>query len=165
MSIQLQDVVGINASITRIKTNSSELQGLIHETAVSVLAHVRDHGDTTLAVRLVSAMSTGTRREGLCAWFYKFSNKQMNLSSKEGTYTCALKPRRTVEDFDIEAASLTDFGDLTKEPKAAKALTVEDLYKALKRFTTNDKVLADGVTPVVPANVIKAAQRALAAIA
>lgn len=165
MSIKLQDVATISTSINAIRTNSTELQALIHETAVSVLAHVRDHGDTTLAVRLVNAMSSGTRREGLSAWFYKFSNKTMNLSSKESVWSCKLKPGREAADFDIEGASLVDFGDLTKEPKAAKAMTLEDIFKALKKFTNNDKTLADGVTPVVPANVVKAAQRALAAIA
>lgn len=165
MSIKLQDVVTMSASINSIKTSSTELQALIHETAVSVLAHVRDHGDTTLAVRLVNAMSSGTRREGLSAWFYKFSGKTMNLSSKEGVWTCKLKPGRVPEDFDVEASMLVDFGDLTKEAKAAKALTIEDILKALKKFTNNDKVLADGVTPQVPVNVVKAAQRALAAIA
>lgn len=164
MSIKLQDVVTMSASINQIKTSSTELQALIHETAVSVLAHVRDHGDTTLAVRLVNAMSSGTRREGLSAWFYKFSGKTMNLSSKEGIWSCKLKPGRTPEDFDVISAMDIDFGDLTKEAKVARALTLEDIFKALKKFTNNDKQLEDG-TPVVPANVVAAAQRALSAIA
>lgn len=162
--INLQDVATMNTSISKIKTNSTELQALIHETAVSVLAHVRDHGDTTLAVRLTNAMSSGTRKEGLSAWFYKFSGKTMNLSSKDGIWSCKLKPGRVAEDFDIEAAMEIDFGDLTKEAKIAKALTLEDIFKALKKFTNNDKQLPDG-SPVVPANVVKAAQRALSAIA
>ncbi len=164
MSINLQDVATMSASISKIKTNSTELQALIHETAVSVLAHVRDHGDTTLAVRLVNAMSSGTRREGLSAWFYKFSNKTMNLSSKDGVWTCKLKPGREPADFDIEGAMAVDFGDLTKEAKAPKAMTLEDIFKALKKFTNNDKLLENG-SPVVPPNVVAAAQRALAAIA
>lgn len=163
MSITLKDVAGITTAIGQIRTNSAEVQVLIHETAVSVLAHVRDHGDTTLAVRLANAMSTGTRREGLAAWFLKFSGEQMRLSSKDGEWTCKLKSGWSKDQFDVEGSMDIDFGDLTKEPAAPKALDLAALVKMLKKFTTNDKRLPDG-TPMVPADVVTAAQRALSAV-
>lgn len=160
MSITLKDVAGITTAIGQIRTNSAEVQVLIHETAVSVLAHVRDHGDTTLAVRLANAMSSGTRREGLAAWFLKFSGEQMRLSSKDGDWTCKLKGGWSKDLFDVEGSMAVDFGDLTKEPVQAKALNLAALVKAIQKFTTNDKKLADG-SPVVPADVVAAAQKAL----
>lgn len=163
MSITLKDVAGISSAIAQIRTNGADYQLLIHETAVSVLAHVRDHGDTTLAVRLVNAMSSGTRREGLAAWFYKFSDKQMKLSPTDGAWGCKLVAGWDSEKFDVEGSELVDFGDLTKEPSQQKAVTLEALMKAVRKFTTNDKKLPDG-SPVVPPEVVAKAQLMLKAV-
>jgi hypothetical protein len=163
MSITLKDVAGISSAIATIRTNSAEVQVLIHETAVSVLAHVRDHGDTTLAVRLANACSSGVRREGLAAWFLKFSGNQMRMTFKDGSCVCALKAGWTKDLFDVEGSMAVDFGDLTKEKSQEKALDLAKLIAAIKKFTTNDKKLADG-SPVVPAEVVAAAQKALKAL-
>lgn len=163
MSITLKDVAGISSAIATIRTNSADVQALIHETAVSVLAHVRDHGDTTLAVRLANAMSSGTRREGLAAWFYKFSGDQMRLTVTDGAWSCKLKNGWSKDKFDVEGSMEVDFGDLTKEPAALKAVTLEALMKAVRKFTTNDKKLPNG-DPVVPPEVVAKAQAMLKAV-
>lgn len=163
MSITLLDVAGISSAIVTIRKTGAEYQALVHECAVSVLSHVANHGDTTFAVRLANAMSSGTRREGLAAWFKKFSGEQMTLKSEEGGFTCKLKGGWTKDKFDIEGAMLVDFGDLTKEPAQAKQIDLSKLVQAIKRFTTNDKKLPDG-SPVVPAEVVAAAQKALKAL-
>lgn len=163
MSITIQDVAGITANIGLIRSNSAAVQQLVHETAVSVLSHVHEHGDTTLAVRLVNAMSSGSRREGLAAWFLKFSGRQMKLAVKEGQWSCELTKGWNKDLFDLEGSELVDYGDLTKEKPTAKQMDLSDLVKALKKFVTNDKKLDNG-QPVVPADVVVAAQRAMAAI-
>ena len=164
MSATLMDAAGINAAIVKIRSQSKDVQQMIHETAVSVLAHVRDHGDTTLAVRLLSALPTGQRREALAFWFNKFSNKMLSLNnSKDAGWVAKLKTERKPEDFDIEGASETDYGDLIAEPKV-KPVTLKALLSAVEKFIKNDKKLDDG-TPVVPAEVVVVAQRMLKAAA
>lgn len=163
MSITLMNVADIATAIGEIRNASASVQARIHETAVSVLAHVRDHGDTTLAVRLANAMSSGTRREGLAAWFLKFSGEQMRLTFKDGNCDCKLKSGWSKDKFDVDASMLVDYGDLTKEKSQEKVLDLAKLIAAVKKFTTNDKKLANG-DPVVPADVVAAAQKMLKAL-
>lgn len=163
MSFTLMNVADIATAIGTIRAQSKDVQQLIHTTAVSVLAHVRDHGDTTLAVRLANAMSSGQRREGLAAWFLKFSGEQMRLTFKDGNCEAKLKSGWSADKFDVEGSELVDYGDLTKEKSQEKAMDLVKLIQAIKKFTTNDKKLADG-TPVVPADVVAAAQKALKAL-
>lgn len=166
MSIVIQDAQGIARSIASIASSAVEVQTAIHETAVSCLAHVRDHGDTTLAVRLLTVLPSGQRRKTLAAWFSAYSSNKMNLfQDKHGVWTCKLKDR-VPEDFKVDDAMECDYGDLESEQRAAKPKTLKDLVAAIARFTKNDKTVEiDGVLqPVVSAELVKAAQKALSAI-
>lgn len=166
MTIVLQDAQGIARSIVTIAASATELQAAIHGTAVSCLAHVRDHGDTTLAVRLIGVLPSGQRREALANWFKVYSNKKMLLSrdAKHGTWSCRLIADRSVEDFKVDDAMVCDYGELVPEAKVRdKPMSLEDLVKVIAKFTKNDAKLKDG-TPVVPADLVKAAQKALSAI-
>src|SRR5271166_3769791 len=142
MKFQLLDAQGIAGRIAGIAGSAKALQSDIHETAVSCLAHVRDHGDTTLAVRLLSVLPSGQRRNALAAWFKEFSSGKMTLfADKHGVWSCKLKDR-TAEDFRIDDAMDTEYGDLMPEAKVRdKPMTLEDLVKAVAKFTKNDKTL------------------------
>jgi len=163
MSVTLLDEAGIDAAIVTIRGSSKELQTIIHGCAVSVLAHISVHGDTRQAVRLLTALPSGQRREALAFWFNKFSGKTLSISnSKDSGWNAKLKGGRLESDFDIEGAMATDYGDLMSEPKI-KALELKNLVAAITKFTSNSKKLEDG-SPQVPATVVAAAQKALAAL-
>jgi hypothetical protein len=167
MSIKLLDAQGIASGIASVASDAKAIQTRIHELAVSCLAHVRDHGDTTLAIRLVQVLPSGQRRKTLAQWFAVYSNNVMQLlQDKNGNWTAKLKGSRKPEDFMVDEAMDCEYGDLEPEVRAAKPKTLADLVKMIAKFTTTDKtVVVDGVqVPVVPADVVKAAQKALAAI-
>jgi hypothetical protein len=162
---KLLDAQGIATAIAAIAGSAKDVQTAIHETAVSCLAHVRDHGDTTLAVRLLAVLPSGIRRNTLAAWFNVYSSKKLSLfADKHGVWSAKLK-ERVPEDFKVDEAMNTEYGDLMPEAKVKdKALTLEDLVKVIARFTKNDKMLKDGHTPVVGPDLVRKAQIALAAI-
>ena len=167
MSIVLMDAQATAKRIAGIAGTSKDLQREIHETAVSCLAHVRDHGDTTLAVRLIAVLPSGQRRKTLAQWFKVYSSGKMLIAQdpKHGTWSCKLKDR-TAEDFLIDEAMTCEYGDLEPETRAEKPKSLKDLVAAIARFTKNDKTVeVDGVVqPVVSPELVKAAQKALAAI-
>lgn len=166
MSIVIQDAQGIARSIASIAKSAADVQTAIHETAVSCLAHVRDHGDTTLAMRLLTVLPSGQRRKTLAAWFKVYSTGKMNIAQdKHGVWQCKLKDR-TAEDFRVDEAMDCDYGDLEPEQRSEKPKTLKDLVAAIARFTKNDKTVEiDGVLqPVVSAELVRAAQKALSAI-
>jgi hypothetical protein len=165
MKIKLLDVAGITAGIATIATSAKDVQSAVHGLAVSCLAHVRDHGDTTLAVRLLAVLPSGQRRNTLAQWFKVYSSGKMSLfADKNGVWTAKLK-ERTPEDFKVEESMDVEYGDLLPEAKVRdKPMTLADLVKEIVKFTKNDKMLKDGHTPVVGADIVRAAQKALAAI-
>jgi hypothetical protein len=167
MRVTILDAQGIAKGIADVATTAKAVQEDIHGLAVSCLAHVRDHGDTTLAVRLLGVLPSGQRRKTLAQWFKVYSTGKMlmALDPKHGTWSCKLKDR-VPEDFKVDDAMDCDYGDLEPEQRAEKPKSLKDLVAAIARFTKNDKtVMVNGVLqPVVPAELVKAAQKALTAI-
>ena len=58
----------INKAIASIANRGAKLDGDSHKAGVSVLAHASEHGDSTLADRLVQAMPKGGRKLALVEW-------------------------------------------------------------------------------------------------
>ncbi|MFI5397570.1 MAG: hypothetical protein ACHQ9S_18695 [Candidatus Binatia bacterium] len=162
---KLLDAQGIAVSIANIAQTSSDVMNEIHQAAVSCLAHVRDHGDTTLAVRLLAVAPSGLRRNALAQWFKVYSSNKLSIGAdKNGVWSAKLNPNRTEADFRVDDSMEVTFGDLMPEAKVKdKPMTLEDLVKVIAKFTKNDKTLKDG-TPVVGPDLVKAAQKALSAI-
>lgn len=158
MSINIMSAGEITTAIGRIAASGKVLQARIHTVAVSTLAHIRDHGDTTLAVRLLDALANGQRLNALAFWYSRFSNGKTVMSKgKDGQWKCNLNKDRDVTDFDIEAADATNFADLTKEPKV-EPMDIKAFEKLLKRIGDND-----GVFPGTTIEKVTPAVRALAA--
>lgn len=163
MSVNLMDAAGIDSAIVKIRGNSQELQALIHGTAVSVLAHIRDHGDTRQVIKLMTALPTAQRRETLALWFKTYSNGKLKITlSKDAGWVAKLDSNRMESDFDIEAAADMEYGDLVPEPKA-KQSELKNLIAAIAKYTKSD-LMKDGKTPKNPPEIIAAAQKALKAL-
>ena len=158
MSVNIMTAGEITTAIGRIAASGKVLQARIHTVAVSTLAHIRDHGDTTLAVRLLDALANGQRLNALAFWYSRFSNgKAVFSKGKDGQWKCNLNKERSPEDFDIEAADATNFADLTKEPKV-EPMDIKAFEKLLKRIGDND-----GCFPGTTIEKVQPAVRALAA--
>lgn len=112
--------------ITSIRNRGARMDRDIHETGVLCLEHARDHGDVTLATKLVDAMPKSSRRKALIAWFT--NHGPMRYSAKNEQFT--LKKQRQPSDFLVDEANTVPFWEFTKERTPAKY----DLEKAINGF-------------------------------
>lgn len=136
--------------IDRIRKIGKALQNEIHVVAVSTLSHIRDHGDYTLAVRLLDALPNGQRVKALAHWYGHFSNGLATFSfDKSGGWACKLAKARPAEMFDIDGAYGTSFADLVAE-KGYSTMTVDNVLAYLKRKSDEDGVNPDGTPKVQP---------------
>lgn len=125
----------IESNIGTISTTGAAFQALVHETAVSCLSHIAQHGDTRLATKLMNAMPKGARREGLAVWFQKFSSKKLNfrLDPETHLYVAKLHADRAVSDFKVEDADATPFWEASKEVRPGRTFGIEQLLAELRR--------------------------------
>lgn len=136
--------------IARIKRIGASLQAEIHLVACSTLAHIRDHGDYTLAVQLLDALPNGQRVKSLAYWYNRFSDGAAIFTQKSGEgWACKLSKTRTAEMFDVDAAYETSFADLTSE-KNPVTMTVPQVLAYLKRKADDDAANADGSPRIAP---------------
>jgi len=139
MTIRILSAGECATAIGRIAAGGKSLQARIHTVAVSTLDHIRVHGDTTLACRLLDALPNGVRVKSLAFWYSHYSNGKAKFSvdKASGQYKCNLDKDRADSDFDIASAAATNFADLTNE-KSPETLTVKALEKMLERVANND---------------------------
>ena len=138
--------------IAKIAKVGSALQAEIHSVGVSVLDHIREHGDYTLATRLLGALPNGQRVKALAAWFREFSGGAAVFSydASNQCWKCKLDPNRTDEQFRIEEANRVSFADLNPE-KGYSTLTLKGFMGYLKRKANEDGTNPDGSVKVEPA--------------
>lgn len=150
MSVTIMNAADCRSVIAEICTNAKNLQARIHGAAVSSLAHIRDHGDWTIAAELLGALPSGQRVNGLILWFGKFSNGKVSFrkDKESGKFTAKLEADRKPTDFDIEGAGAIDYGDLTAEPKQAR-INLKALENMIRRVADNDKLVKGTNVPVV----------------
>ena len=138
----------INKAIKSIATRGKKLDQDIHCTAVSVLDHVRQHGDTTVCVSLIDAMPRSGRRKALIHWVNSFAPIDVR-QDKAGKVTAKLKPVRESDGSDFKIADAIDmpFWDFTPE-KAVAPMTFERLISYVTKHAgdiegvTDDEVAA-----------------------
>jgi len=134
-------------SIKSIKTRANNLQRDIHICAVSTLAHMRDHGDYTLAVALMNALPNGQRVKSVALWMKNFTNGKFTLKqdkSQGNIWVGALSKDRVAEDFDIEGASKITFADFTAEATPTQ-VTPDSIKKYLDRLIANDETIKNAL--------------------
>lgn len=113
-------------AIGLIATSGAALDEQIHTAAVSCLYHAKNHGDVTLASRLVDAMPKSTRRLALIHWFNKYGPLVFDKPTNAFKLARGKEPR----PYEIEKAEETPFWDLTTEKNPAK-FSVESLLKSV----------------------------------
>lgn len=79
----LVSVEEINKAIASIQRRGKQLDLDIQQVGVSCLAHVNEHGDTTILDKLVNAMPKGARKSAFCEWALAYGNIRMLERSNE----------------------------------------------------------------------------------
>lgn len=124
-------VITDKATLTkRIETLGKDMKSIdnrIHVIGVSTMYHMREHGDWRGAADLVAAMPRSTRRKALIAWFEHFAPCEVDVKTSEFTLEKGRKP----EDFDLEGAAETHFGDFTAE-RAPVPVTLAAIAKMVE---------------------------------
>ncbi len=136
--------------IARIAKVGKALQDEIHVVAVSTLDHIREHGDYTLAIRLLNAMPNGQRVNALGFWYGVFSGGAAKFSydSQNKTWKCKYDGT-LVDKIDVAKAMETTFADLVPE-KSYSTFTMDGLIEFFKRKANEDGKNPDGSAKVAP---------------
>lgn len=150
MATEIMSKDACTKAIRQIGRIGVKLELHIHRVAVSALAHVRDHGDTTIATNLLNVLPKGQRVKALAYWFGHFSNNMLKLTqAKDQSWVAQLDKKRMESDFNVDGAAAVSFAELTAEKEPGKTFTEEQLIKKLKAWANEDGFFEDGITPKV----------------
>ena len=130
----------IAKAIASIKTAGAKLDKNIQVAALSVLAHIEQHGDITLFESLYAAMPKGARKLALCEWAFKFGKLSANTDEKSK----AVKPFLfdKAKTTNMEQAMIEPWFDFKPEAKPDQAFDFQAMLLAL--ITKAEKRGADG---------------------
>lgn len=162
MSIVVLSQADSTKMIASIAKRGANLDRDIHQVAVSAAVHYCDHGDITLANKLLAAMPKAARKNALLSWFLKYlPSAGMNTTkNKEEKASAPLVSVKGVERvFDKAVAEVNPFWDLKAQEGTAEWDCGAYIAGMLKRIS--DAAMKDGVTPEQKAK-LEAAARALA---
>lgn len=121
----------LSALINSIAKSSAKLDATIHQALVSLLVHIRDHGDTTLLTRLFASVPKGSRLKSYFDWCEQFAPLKVKRD-KENFGQVTVKKGRSPEDFNILEAMAIAPWDLASHNREAKALE----FDAIVRWVT-----------------------------
>ena len=111
----------INAAINSIKTRGANLDSSIQLAALSVLAHASEHGDITLADKLVMAMPKGGRKLALVEFMLAFGQVAKKANAKTGAVFTLDKTRV----LDLASADAKPWTEFKKEASISTAFDAQ----------------------------------------
>lgn len=122
----------LSALVNVIAKSSAKLDATIHQALVSILVHIRDHGDTTLLTKLFSVLPKGSRLKSYFDWCERFAPLKVKRD-KESFGQVTIKKGRSPEDFDILAAMAIAPWQLPEHNREAKAMEFDAIVKWVSR--------------------------------
>lgn len=133
----------IDKAILSIKGRGVKLDADIQKAALSIIKHVDQHSDTTIADRLFNAMPAGSRRLALAEYLVAFGKmRTLKNDSPDDKARLALghvfafdKERKT----DMEEAVKTPWYEMRKEPDVAEVFDVQAAVAALLKRAAKAK--------------------------
>lgn len=132
----LTDAKVLSKAITAIGKLGAKLDESIHAAAVSTLYHAEQHGDVTMAARLVLAMPQSSRRKALILWLQAFGPLKVQ-NGEDGKFAgFTISKGKKARPFDVDGAMATPFWDFTKERNPAE-FTIEALVSYVQRKLKN----------------------------
>jgi hypothetical protein len=166
----------ITKAITSIKNRGGKLDADIQLAGLSILQHIEQHGDTTLADKLYDAMPKGARRLALAEWMLAFGMiralKKQDAADKEAIAAGRsfsidrtkktdmpgatamqwheFKPEKhvTEEAFDVQAEVQKLLARITKAQASGRAIVHAEVVERLAALTG----ASTPVTPPLPAD-------------
>lgn len=136
----------IDRNIKTITTNGDKLNKLIHETAMLIMAHAKEHGDCSRALTLANAMPASMRRTMLVAWFDKYSPVRIVMANNR--VGILKKDAKKYVEWNLEGADAEPFYEMAeaipeKEPLDFNALMqmVARLSKQIEKKVENGEVV------------------------
>ena len=158
----------ILTAIACIAPRGKKLDADIQTAGLSVLAHADEHGDTTLADKLLAAMPKGSRKLALVEWMLAFGKVQV-LDKNNPKHAARIKLGQVMmyakdKSTDLDAAMEKAWYEFKPEPAVVDAFDVQAAVKAI--MARMGKAVASGVTVTNKASALeelKALQAALMA--
>lgn len=134
----LTGAAAINTAITSIAKRGKLFERDLHIVAVSTLQHAMQHGDITLANKLIAALGKSQRTNALRDWYINFGPFAYDAASKSMTYV------KGSNKTDVKAAIELPFWEFKQEaayvPFDLQAAIVTLVKRADKAMQHGDKV-------------------------
>ncbi len=129
-------------AIDSIANRGKKLDSDIQLAGLSVLDHIQQHGDVTLANRLFLALPKGARKLAMAEWFLAFGKLAANMdkaTAKDMPFVFA-KDKQT----DLAGAQELPWYECKPEKAVADAFDVQaEVAKLLKRITAFQQAKPD----------------------
>ena len=135
----------------KITSDYTKVNNYVHETAVMIAKHAKEHGDCSTAQGLVMALPASSRREMLILWFSTYT--PIVVKNSDDFESKMHKPEsKMFVKWDIEAGDKDPFFEMAKrekepEPKDFEALIalVHGLGPRIEKMIENDQVESDDI--------------------
>lgn len=170
-AMELLDAAGIDAGIKSIVNRGDKLDKLIQQVACSVVNHIDQHGDITLANRLQVSMPKGSRSNALTAFL--LATAKLKVRVLPANATKAMKDAFKDMPFEFDREGKTDMAAAQTKPwyefKKPKSIEQEFGTKELKAailrlvLQTDKAIVSSGLAANDPLVVQLKALSALAA--
>lgn len=156
------DKARILRNIAVIGARGNNLDRLIQETALGIIAHVEEHGEVSLANKLFNGMPKGSRALALAEWFKQFGKVGVNTDKKTSKATPFVfnkdgqtnleggrdkpwfdckKAKSLAEEYDFEA-KLRFFQAQLKKQIEAGAVEPDDRISAIIKMEVKESKAA-----------------------
>lgn len=135
----------------KITADYGKINQYVHETAVMIAEHAKEHGDCSTAQGLVMAMPASARREMLILWFSTYT--PIVVKNSEDFESKMHKPEsKMFVEWDIEAGKADPFFEMAKRNKeqppkdfAALVALVHALGPKIDKMIENGQVEAEDI--------------------
>ena len=133
----------ITKAIASIQNRGGKLDTDIHAAGVSVLKHAAEHGDTTLADKLVQAMPKGGRKLALVEWMLAYGAIALldAKNDKDAIAAGRLFKLQKAKQYDEAGAIAESWTEFRKE---AAVLTAFDAQAAVASVLARFKKASEG---------------------
>lgn len=155
-------------SIAQISAMGGKLASLVHETAIAMAEHAKEHGDMTLFVDLYNALHTANRRKAFSVWLSDFTPIRLKVKDDvaiaKGSRVLT-EAEKGFTPWDIAGLAAVTYWDYTTE-KDPKAMDADAILKAIDRLSKRlDKAIEKGnVSPELDVDAAHAYLAQLAAV-
>lgn len=149
------DKAAIVLAIASIQRRGALLDKDIQSTCLAIAAHIKEHREVTLAVKLYNAMPNGSRKLALVHWFVKFAAVKVNMDKgSKKDFPLQFDKDATV---DLEAGAKTAWFDCKKEKELTEEFNpnkeLEAFQKKVASWVKAGKVTADEVADILSVKV------------